>query len=430
MAPSPALATFESHLRYALRHLYDPAALGQSRLPHVFGLDAYDEPLDALRHIVLGAIEALRPDTSVPAQAPAWRVHRILYERYVEQFSQDEVATHLAVGTRQLRRQEQQALKVLAHLLWTRYDLQRAPQLAAGQPSRLGRADPTPAPAHADGPSRDHELTWLRDRYPRESIAVADIIRPSLKAIAPLSGELGVRIECGPLTGLPPVLAQPTGISQALTAVLTAAVRATPSGLLRIGATLAGQTVELDVATLQGPFARQALARDDIDNLNMAREIIGISKGTLAVVAGYKRGESLHVKMQLPALAQFAVMVIDDNADTLQLMERYLAHTRYQFVGCAEPERAIAQAEEIKPQAIVLDVMLPGIDGWELLGRLREHPRLHEVPVIVCTILAQEQLASVLGAASFIRKPVSQSAFLAALDQLALHAAPGSGTQH
>jgi CheY-like chemotaxis protein len=63
--------------------------------------------------------------------------------------------------------------------------------------------------------------------------------------------------------------------------------------------------------------------------------------------------------------------------------------------------------------------MLPGVDGWEILGRLREHPTTSSVPVIISTILLQEDLALSLGAAGFLRKPFTQTALLAALDQQA-----------
>jgi CheY-like chemotaxis protein len=63
--------------------------------------------------------------------------------------------------------------------------------------------------------------------------------------------------------------------------------------------------------------------------------------------------------------------------------------------------------------------MLPGLDDWEMLGRLREHPQTHGVPVIICTILPQEQLALALGAAAFLRKPVRREQLLAKLDQWA-----------
>ncbi|MDI7275566.1 MAG: response regulator, partial [Anaerolineae bacterium] len=130
--------------------------------------------------------------------------------------------------------------------------------------------------------------------------------------------------------------------------------------------------------------------------------------------------------LNLPAAEQAGVLVIDDNADTLQLFQRYLAGSGYPFVGARDPEQAMALAEHLGPSVIVLDVMLPGVDGWELLGRLREHPKTRGIPVVVCTILPQEQLALALGAAAVLRKPVTRTALLEVLDRLPGPRSPGS----
>ena len=121
--------------------------------------------------------------------------------------------------------------------------------------------------------------------------------------------------------------------------------------------------------------------------------------------------------MTLPAGQQTTVLVIDDNVDTLRLLERYLSGTPYAFCRTRDPEEALALAERLMPQVILLDIMLPGIDGWELLGRLREHPQVGQVPVLVCSILPQAKLATTLGAAGYLRKPVSRQALLEALAQ-------------
>jgi CheY-like chemotaxis protein len=153
-----------------------------------------------------------------------------------------------------------------------------------------------------------------------------------------------------------------------------------------------------------------------VENIEMARQLVGLSGGSLEIVPGEGRYYPLTVRLILPAREQAAVLVIDDNVDTLQLFQRYLAGSRYAFIGTHDPDQALTLAEKLTPRIIVLDVMLPGVDGWELLGRLREHPKIYGVPIIVCTILPQEQLALALGAAAFIRKPVSQTALLSALD--------------
>jgi CheY-like chemotaxis protein len=128
----------------------------------------------------------------------------------------------------------------------------------------------------------------------------------------------------------------------------------------------------------------------------------------------------------LPAAEQIPVLVIDDNVDVLKLMERYLSSGRYRFIGVSDPQEALTQAAQWAPAIIVLDVMLPEVDGWELLGRLREHPATSNTPIIVCTILPHQQLALTLGAAGFIRKPVSRQAFLEALDKQASRLLRGS----
>ena len=90
--------------------------------------------------------------------------------------------------------------------------------------------------------------------------------------------------------------------------------------------------------------------------------------------------------------------------------------SRYALITTQDAQEALRLAHEYSPRIIVLDVMMPRTDGWKMLGRLREHPVTEHIPVIVCTILAQEELAFGLGASGFVRKPLSRQAFLAALD--------------
>jgi CheY-like chemotaxis protein len=67
---------------------------------------------------------------------------------------------------------------------------------------------------------------------------------------------------------------------------------------------------------------------------------------------------------------------------------------------------------------VLLDVMMPEVDGWELLGQLRQNPATSHLPVVVCTILPQEELARSLGANAFLQKPISRDDFLRVLDEL------------
>jgi len=411
-----AKSSFVRDLHNALRHLYDPIALRHNPLLGLLDLEPQENPLLALRHLLLAAIEALKPDPDTPSQANAWRVYQILYERYAEQFSQEEVAVHLALGTRQLRRQETLALRVLADYLWGHYGLQ---DKATPMDQPAPHTSDAPLPSQGATPSREQELEWLKS-YPSEPLHVASLIQPVLRTITPLAEALQVSIECALPGNLPQLVAQPIAIRQALSNIVTAAIHAVPGGRVHVSAQSRSAAVAIAVQSfasgrLLGKGDALAQTADDLDNLEIARRIAGFFGGSVEVSVSAGGGQVWAAQLTLPAASEVTVLIVDDNADTLQLLQRYLEGTRYRFAGISDPQQALPLAEEVAPSIIVLDVMLPGLDGWELLGRLREHPRTRDVPVIVCSILAQEQLALALGAAAFLRKPVSRDMFLAAL---------------
>jgi CheY-like chemotaxis protein len=158
---------------------------------------------------------------------------------------------------------------------------------------------------------------------------------------------------------------------------------------------------------------KPALA-DETASLNMAHDLATLSGSKLELLVDSR---SFRASLIVPAVEKLPVLVIDDNADTLQLLQRYATGTRYHLVTTQDQEQAFGLAESVGPQVIVLDVMMPEVDGWEVLGRLRQNPVTAHIPIIVCTILAQSELATFLGASDFLRKPVSRDSFLAALDR-------------
>lgn len=405
-------------LRWALNRLYDPAGLRSSRLADRLGIGPGAGRVVALRRILTQGIEALKPDKATPPEANAWRIYRVLVQRFVEQSPQPQVAMDMALGIRQYRRVEAQAISVLADYLRAHYDLQHD---VAGPAALSTRQDASLA--EAGSPSREQELAWLAESLPSESVDAAEVVQAALEIARPLARAAGVRLECELPPDLPRLAGQPVTLRQALLMLLTAAVRSVPGGHVQIRAVAQRWEIALDIGSVrrQGVAVPQTL--EDKESLEMARQLAGLLGGTLVVGHGDGDRKPFVARLSLPAVEQLPVLVVDDNVDTLQLLQRYLSGTRYRFIGVRDPEQALALVEEISPQIIVLDVMLPQIDGWELLGRLREHPRTCAVPIIVCTILPQEQLALSLGAAGFVRKPVSRSEFLAAL-RLHLDAGP------
>ena len=155
----------------------------------------------------------------------------------------------------------------------------------------------------------------------------------------------------------------------------------------------------------------------------MASQLADLGGATLHVD---ELGEGFHAILTLQAIEQTTVLVIDDNEDALHLMQRYAAATPFRVIGSGAPDQIFSLVEEHRPEIIVLDVMMPEISGWNVLNDLRQHPATEKIPVIMCTILPQEELAQSLGASGYIRKPVTREAFLDALNQTVERTAPKS----
>jgi CheY-like chemotaxis protein len=120
------------------------------------------------------------------------------------------------------------------------------------------------------------------------------------------------------------------------------------------------------------------------------------------------------------------LLLVDDHADTADLLQRCTEGTRYRLITCPDPMRALEVAEEQQPLLILLDVMMPGMDGWEVLTRLKQQETTAAIPVYVCTVLDQAELALSLGADGFLRKPLTRQALLEAATHCSLAAAAQS----
>jgi CheY-like chemotaxis protein len=430
-APRPINPHFVADLRRALNHLYDPDELRRNPLFAALGTLARGSP-SLLREALIGLIAELKPRAGLSPDSDAWRVYRTLHHRFVEQFSQAEAAATLGVSIRQVRRQESQALRVLADLLWTRYPLQALYSDVSEQSADEELEDEEPpadgwiaAGDEAEPPSTSEgseplaqELAWLGQSLPSAAVPLPQLVDSALRTAEPLLHELAVGVRIQMPEDLPNVVVQAGPIRQALLLVLVEAIRLAPGGEIVLDACTEPDQVTL---TVRSVAPHPAPVRAQLDKLAVARQIAALSGSQLETITApgvmpFGPSDTPFVAhLHLRAAMQATILFIEDNPDTLQLYQRYLAGTGYRFVSAATDGQISAALEEIVPHTIVLDVMLSGMDGWEVLGRLRTHPRTQDVPVIMCSILPLEQLARNLGAATFLQKPVSREALLAAL---------------
>jgi CheY-like chemotaxis protein len=394
-------------LRDALNHLHTPARLRRSPLAALLGIENRFDTSLALQHILIEAIESLKPPDDEPHRSRAWRIYDSLRCCYVQQLSQHVVADQLGMSTRQLRREQHVALEELADLLWQQYDLRA--ELALGTDAC---ADDGPAAAPSSTPS--DELAWLRNSPPEKPTDLEHALSEVVELARPLATQHNVRLQVEREAGLPMLAVHPVAFNQMLLNLLTVAIQRMPGSAVCAEVNRLQWEVAIQIRCAASNPDLQPPSNDEAASLDMACRLAELSQGRLSYA--FAQGV-FAATLTLPALEQWPVLVIDDNADTLQLFDRYASGTRYRLVSTQDPEEAVALAAQIAPQIIVLDVMMPQTDGWRVLSHLRQHPLTAKIPIVVCTILVQEALALSLGASAFLRKPVTRQAFLEALDR-------------
>lgn len=102
------------------------------------------------------------------------------------------------------------------------------------------------------------------------------------------------------------------------------------------------------------------------------------------------------------------VLVIDDDPAVRDLVSRNLAKEGFRVRTAATGEEGLERARQLHPEAITLDLIMPGVDGWSVLSQLKADPGLADIPVVIVTILDNEDMGYTLGAADYLTKPVDQ----------------------
>lgn len=102
------------------------------------------------------------------------------------------------------------------------------------------------------------------------------------------------------------------------------------------------------------------------------------------------------------------VLVIDDDPNVRDLLSKHIRQLGYQVHTAASGKQGLELAQELKPQLITLDVMMPQMDGWAVLSELKSKPHLQNIPVVMLSMVENQELGYSLGAAEYLIKPVEQ----------------------
>ncbi|MHB0874783.1 MAG: response regulator [Anaerolineae bacterium] len=390
MAADMCLNREEVHA--ALESLYDNVALAGAPLlqcfPQLQAVARVDERAERARAMLLEAIEVMRPARGAPFGSAGSRSYDILSLRYVENLPLPGVGKELSLSRRQVYRDLAGAEAQLTEVLWS---------------WREGSTRPVAAPA-ADLLSS--ELTSLAGQP--HPVSLVTLIDEALALLAPLAARLGVAVERR-APGDENVLALADGpmLKQVLVLMLSGAVQSEPRSAVTVDVEPVGDACEVTVSFSGATHLR----RDMMDNAKTlaASQRMGctlrLDDSPMRAAVRLRRGQPV------------SVLVVEDNPGAVELYRRFLSSGAWQVSTVPNPRVAFEVAKRSRPDLIILDIIMPGIDGWSIIKALREHPDTAHTPLVVCSVLEDPQLAEALGASAYLKKPVTQGELLSALNR-------------
>jgi CheY-like chemotaxis protein len=113
-------------------------------------------------------------------------------------------------------------------------------------------------------------------------------------------------------------------------------------------------------------------------------------------------------------------LVVEDDYQSAELIRLQLEAEGFTVIHAASAEAALVIAVQQPLSLITLDIMLPNMDGWEFLGRIKQVPALHRIPIVIISIVADRNRGFALGAAAIMQKPMSRQELSEALVELGL----------
>jgi PAS domain S-box-containing protein len=248
---------------------------------------------------------------------------------------------------------------------------------------------------------------------------------------------------------LPWVKADRSRITQVLSNLITNAYKYTPSGgALSISAVADGDFLEVIVADTGVGISREdqkklftkffrvdsPSVRDTSGTglgLAISKSIVEKHEGEIWVESQLGKGSAFHFTLPLveplPARAKSKtasrrdakkILVVDDEEDVARLIKRQLERAGYQVILAQSGQEAIARALEFKPDLITMDIVMPGMSGFEAIRQLREKPETADIPVVVLSVVQNEESSYRLGAVDYVDKPIEEEKLLEVVEKV------------
>jgi PAS domain S-box-containing protein len=281
-----------------------------------------------------------------------------------------------------------------------------------------------------------------------DEVNITEVINSVLSTVSGLLKDKPVKLAKTVQEELPTVRADAIRVRQVLLNLLSNAAKFTDEGEIRLEASVntgpAGHPEILISVSDTGPGIsaedqpRLFQAFSQVDDsptrktggsglgLSISQQLVQMHGGRIGVHSTVGKGSTFYFTLpvyrgkeeQIEANGGKIILAIDDDPQVVALYERYLQPQGYQVVALTDPARAKERVRQLKPFAITLDIMMPGVDGWQVLNELKSDAETRDIPVVICSIIEEQERGFSLGAADYLLKPILEDDLLKSLDRL------------
>jgi signal transduction histidine kinase/CheY-like chemotaxis protein len=283
-----------------------------------------------------------------------------------------------------------------------------------------------------------------------EEINIADVITSVMSTAHGLVKDKPIKLIQNIGEGLPTVRADTIRVRQVLLNLLSNAAKFTEAGEITVTASVdtdqAGTAeVLVSVSDTGGGISEEDQAKlfqafSQVDDsptrktggsglgLSISRQLVQLHGGRIGVHSLVGQGSTFFFTLPVFRDASTAlenpprrtILCVDQDPRVISLYERSLGAQGYQVAGLTDPTQLKERVRELRPLAITLDVVMPGHDGWKILEELKRDPASRDIPVIVCSLIQEQERGFSLGAVDYLLKPILGDELVKAVGRLGI----------
>ena len=385
---------FRNSVKDILNHISDAAYLENHNLLSRL-LTAEDarqaNRIRLLRNKISESIDVLRPPENTPANVAEWRCYQILTLRYLNLMEFHQIEEKLGLSQRQVQRDLKKGLDALISILWSQL------------PPQEKDLDQTENPGEEISDSIDldmikEELINWETTY--DLYNLNQIIEQAVQLCESLlKTDLHDRIDFSKVERDLNVMVDQILTKQGLYKILA-----------MIGSGAADSTIQMRSRKISSHFAELSFEFNNSPQLQLDNWQVAQLFFTIQGVSNRMSEETgcTTISLIMPLMQQNSCLVIDDVASVRRLIERMLGSYGIQVFGAGNHQEAMNLVQLIKPDFILLDILMPKMDGWQMIKNLKSNPETSDIPVIICSVLYEPELSQQVGAAGYIRKPINR----------------------